>query len=68
VQAPLPNSWPLTDDHLAQMNAALDQIETFRPHVEKAKRAGLDVDALLKQMTDTEAKLKNVKQHYFPGR
>lgn len=62
-----PNN-PLTEDHLAQMNNALDAAKRAQDQIDLAKRAGIDVEqheATLKASVD---KIRQVKSVYFPGR
>lgn len=59
---------PLTDEHLKQINDALAAGVEARKQINLAQRAGIDVTAQLKALDDTEAKLKNIKNVYFPGR
>ena len=65
--ATIPNS-PLTDDHLQQMNNALDHAQRAFQQIELAKRAGIDVADLEKTLTDSVAKIRQVKSVYFPNR
>lgn len=58
---------PLTLDHLAQLNNALDQVKLARTQIELAKRAGIDVSQAEQINNDNETKLRQIKQVYFPG-
>jgi hypothetical protein len=58
---------PLTADHLAQINNALDVIKQARYQIELAKRAGIDVAQAEQINNDNETKLRQLKQVYFPG-
>ena len=58
---------PLTPDHLAQIKNALDAVAQAKYQIELAKRAGIDVAQLEEINTANEAKLRQIKQVYFPG-
>lgn len=58
---------PLTADHLAQIKNALDSIQQAKYQIDLAKRAGIDVAAAEQINNENEAKLRQVKQVYFPG-
>lgn len=59
---------PLTDEHLGQINAALDGIKAAKMQVNLAKRAGIDVAAQETAVLDTERRLNQIKSVYFPNR
>lgn len=59
---------PLTENHLAQINQGLDQVNVALQQIDMAKRAGLDVSAQEQQANDTRDKLLQLKNVYFPGR
>jgi hypothetical protein len=65
--SPEPNS-PLTDEHLQQLNNALDAVKRARTQIELAKRAGIDVADLQAQNDSNESKIRTLKQVYFAGR
>jgi nicotinate-nucleotide pyrophosphorylase len=65
--SPEPNS-PLTEDHLQQLNNALDAVKRARTQIELARRVGIDVDALQTANDANEAKIRSIKQVYFAGR
>jgi len=64
--SPIPNN-PLTPEHLAQLNNALDASKAADNQIELAKRAGLDVSKLEAINQDAKGKLQQIKQVYFPG-
>ena len=64
----LPSHWPLTEEDLTRINQAIQMIDQYQPHVEKAHRAGVDQTENLARMKESREKLLNLKQHYFPGR
>lgn len=64
--SPQPGS-PLNQEHLAQLNNALDQVKLAKIQIDLAKRAGIDVSPLEKLNNDNESKLIQLKQVYFPG-
>jgi hypothetical protein len=63
-----PSSRLVTDNHLIQVNNALDNIRLAQNEIDLAKRAGIDVTAQQKQLDDSKSKLLQFKQVYFPGR
>jgi predicted Ser/Thr protein kinase len=65
--SPQPGS-PLTDEHLQQINNALDAIKIAKVQIDLAKRAGIDVANAEDLNNQNEAKLRQIKQVYFPGR
>lgn len=64
--SPQPGS-PLTLDHLQQLNNALDNIKLAKIQIDLAKRAGIDVSNAEQVNSDNEAKIRQIKQVYFPG-
>ena len=58
---------PLTIDHLAQLNNALDMVKLAKTQIELAKRAGIDDSQAEQVNNDNETKLRQIKQVYFPG-
>lgn len=59
---------PLTSEHLAQIQNALDMIQQTKQQIELAKRAGIDVAGHEAQLLETEGRLRQIKNVYFPGR
>lgn len=59
---------PLTEEHLNQMNNALDVATRAQQQIDTAKRAGIDVSQLEAQLKDSVDKIRQVKSVYFPGR
>jgi hypothetical protein len=58
---------PLTPDHLAQIKNALDAAKSAQYQIELAKRAGIDIGSLEQTNNDNIAKLRQIKDVYFPG-
>jgi hypothetical protein len=58
---------PLTQDHLVQIQNALDVTQIAKNQIEMAKRAGLDVSRQEAQLREAEEKLLRIKNVYFPG-
>lgn len=61
-----PNS-PLTQDHLNQINTALNAVRVAETQIILAKQAGLDVSRYEEQLKEATAKLRALKSTYFPG-
>jgi hypothetical protein len=61
-----PNS-PLTDQHLQQINTALQALEMAKSQILLAKQAGIDVTKFEQQAIDAEQKLRAIKNTYFPN-
>lgn len=59
---------PLNEQHLADINNALQQLAEANRQIKLAKQAGIDVTAQEAEAKDTENKLRSIKQVYFPGR
>lgn len=59
---------PLTEQHLVDINNALDGIKKARAAIALAQRAGINVDAQSRSADDTEQQLLKIKQVYFPNR
>lgn len=57
---------PLDDNHLAQINTALDSIARAEAQIVMAKQAGINVDEAEKQLTANRDKLMTIKRVYFP--
>lgn len=58
---------PLPPEKLGEINQALMDIKEAKRQAELAKRAGIDVNAELSSLEDSEKKLTQIKQVYFPG-
>jgi hypothetical protein len=58
---------PLTAAHLDQIRNALDVINVAKQQIALAERAGIDVAAQKAQLADSESKLLQLKNVYFPG-
>lgn len=64
---PDPNS-PLNEQHLQQLNNALDQARLADIQIQMAKRAGIPgIEQLEQQNNDNISKLRTIKQVYFAG-
>jgi len=59
---------PLTEDHLRQINNALDVAKGLHDQIDMATRAGIDVSLLKAQLDEAEGRIRQVKSVYFPGR
>lgn len=64
--SPQPGS-PLNQEHLQQLNTALEKVNLAKVQIDLAKRAGIDVSQLEQMNNDNESKLRQLKQVYFPG-
>jgi hypothetical protein len=62
----VPNS-PLNDEHLTQINSALNAIAVAETQVLLAKQAGIDVSAQENEIRDAKTRLRALKNTYFPG-
>jgi len=58
---------PLGEQHLIDINNALANAVIAQKQLDLAKRAGFDVSVQQKTLDDSVAKLRQVKQVYFPG-
>ncbi len=58
---------PLGPTHLVDINKSLADIKAAKEQAELATRAGIDVTAEIKSLDDSEQKLTQIKQVYFPG-
>lgn len=58
----------LTEEHLAQLNNAIDQSAQIQREINLAKQAGLDVSTAQATLDQTTANLRQIKSVYFPGR
>lgn len=61
-----PNS-PLTQQHLDQINAAMQRISIAETQILLAKQAGIDVTRQEQELIDAKNKLRALKSTYFPG-
>lgn len=59
---------PLTEQHYQDIKNGLEAINKAKAQIALAKRAGLDVTAQEAAANDTERKLLQIKQVYFPNR
>lgn len=57
----------LTVDHLAQLNEAIRQGDEAKRQIALAKAAGIDVSAFEQTLADSLARVRQIKQVYFPG-
>jgi hypothetical protein len=58
---------PLTTQHLADINAALEKIKVAKRQLTLAKAANLDVTQEEQDIAAAEKTLRSIKQVYFPG-
>lgn len=58
---------PLTGEHLAQINDALERAKAGEAQITLAERAGLDVADQKAQLERDVEKLRQIKSVYFPG-
>ncbi len=59
---------PLNDQHLADINLAIANAEKAMQALAKAKLAHIDTGDNEAKLTDALARLRAIKQVYFPGR
>jgi hypothetical protein len=57
---------PLTKEDLSNINAALKAAKEVKQTIQRAKQAGLDVDALEQQLLSNEQKLQGIKAAFYP--
>lgn len=57
---------PLTDDDRAVIDVQLKNLVTARDMINRAKAAGLDVQAEEEQVNALETQLKGIKASFFP--
>tara|TARA_R110000787_G_scaffold190963_1_gene302373 strand:+ start:58 stop:249 length:192 start_codon:yes stop_codon:yes gene_type:complete len=57
---------PLTKEDLTNINAALKAAKEVKTVIQRAKQAGLDVDALEHQLLTNEQKLQGIKAAFYP--
>jgi|TARA_R110000824_G_scaffold20909_2_gene78421 hypothetical protein len=57
---------PLTKEDLSNINAALKAAKEIKQTIQRAKQAGLDVDALEQQLLSNEQKLQGIKAAFYP--
>lgn len=62
-----PTISPLSGEDLGRINTALSNVDKGLAQAELAQRAGIDVSGQIQQLKDTQAKLLQIKQVYFPG-
>jgi hypothetical protein len=62
------NIHPLTEEHLASINQALEAADRANAQIKLAKMAGIDVSAQESQLKTSVDSLTRIKQVYFPGR
>ena len=58
---------PLTDDHLAKINASLEGIKLVQETINRAKLADLDIGDREERAKDLDTRLRGVKAAFFPG-
>ena len=58
----------LTDQHYQNLVNALDQAARVQTEIDLAKQAGLDVTQAQATLNDSVAKIRQIKNTYFPGR
>lgn len=58
---------PLTDAHLEQIKRAQEAIAAAETQLILAKQAGIDVNAIEKELADSTAKIRALRNTYFPG-
>ena len=56
---------PLTKEDLSNINAALKAAKEVKQTIQRAKQAGLDVDALEQQLLSNEQKLQGIKAAFY---
>ena len=59
---------PLTDDHLNQINDALQKVTVAESQITLAKQAGIEMAHHENQVTAAKERLLAIKRTYFPGR
>ena len=57
----------LTDAHFQQMVNAIDQGANIQREIDLAKQAGLDVTQAQATLSDSLAKVRQLRAVYFPG-
>jgi len=58
----------LTEEHLAQINEALDKAKAAEQEIKLATMAGIDVAQQAAELKANVDRLHAIKQVYFPGR
>ena len=58
---------PLTKEDLTNINAALKAAKEVKQTIQRAKQAGLDVEALEQQLLSNEQKLQGIKAAFYPS-
>lgn len=59
---------PLTEQHLDQINTALEHVRHGKHQAKLATMAGIDVTEQARQLDAMHDQLQKIKQVYFPGR
>lgn len=57
----------LTEEDKAKVKEALASVKDIRAELRKAKRAGIDVEDLEKELEDAVAKLRAIERVYIRG-
>ena len=63
----MPVSTIVGDKEVAQMREQMNKLDSLKPEIERAKRAGLDVGDAERQMEDSRRKLSQMLAAYAPG-
>lgn len=63
-----PSASPLNDDHLSQINSAMDHIQRAEAQIILAKQAGIDVAQAEQSLNESKTKLLAIRRTYFPNR
>lgn len=58
---------PLNESHLQGIKSMLQRCREGKEEVQRAARAGLDVEEYRKQLDEQEKQLLQIKSTYFPG-
>lgn len=58
---------PLTPEHKTQMDENLKLLKDLDKQIKLAKQADIDVSSMEAQSKDMTAKIKKLRQTYFPG-
>jgi hypothetical protein len=59
---------PLGEQHLVMINDALEKLKDAQEQVDRARRAGIDVQPHADKIAEADTKLRQIKQVYFPNR
>jgi|YelNatPaOPRAMG01_1025707.scaffolds.fasta_scaffold45523_2 hypothetical protein len=57
-----------TEEDRLNIERTLKQIEDLKVEIDKAKRAGIEIGEIEKQLLDAEKKLKAIYSVYFKGK